>query len=86
MSLNSGKTPNVVFLDEVTSNVDSQGVSGIYNMICELNKEKKVFITTHDHDLIDYLNKFHQAIDSNPGSTNYIFENFHLPLNARIMI
>ena len=56
MSLNSGKTPNVVFLDEVTSNVDSQGVSGIYNMICELNKEKKVFITTHDHDLIDYLN------------------------------
>ena len=32
MSLNSGKTPNVVFLDEVTSNVDSQGVSGIYNI------------------------------------------------------
>ena len=56
MSLNSGKTPNVVFLDEVTSNVDPQGVSGIYNMICELNKEKQVFITTHDHDLIDYLN------------------------------
>ncbi len=56
MSLNSGKTPNIVFLDEVTSNVDPQGVSGIYNMICELNKEKQVFITTHDHDLIDYLN------------------------------
>jgi ABC-type multidrug transport system ATPase subunit len=56
MSLNSGKTPNVVFLDEVTSNVDPQGVSGIYNMIYELNKEKKVFVTTHDHDLIDYLN------------------------------
>lgn len=56
MSLNSGKTPNIVFLDEVTSNVDPQGVNGIYNMICELNKEKKVFITTHDHDLIDYLN------------------------------
>ena len=56
MSLNSGKTPNVVFLDEVTSNVDPQGVSGIYNMICELNKEKQVFITTHDHDLSDYLN------------------------------
>lgn len=56
MSLNSGKTPNVVFLDEVTSNVDPQGVAGIYNMICELNKEKQVFITTHDHDLIEFLN------------------------------
>lgn len=56
MSLNSGKTPNIVFLDEVTSNVDPQGVAGIYNMICELNKEKQVFITTHDHDLIEFLN------------------------------
>lgn len=56
MSLNSGKTPNIVFLDEVSSNVDPQGVIGIYNMICELAKEKQVFVTTHDHDLIDFLN------------------------------
>lgn len=56
MSLNSGKTPNIVFLDEVTSNIDPQGVVGIYNMICELAKEKQVFVTTHDHDLIEFLN------------------------------
>jgi DNA repair exonuclease SbcCD ATPase subunit len=56
MSLNSGKTPNIVFLDEVSSNVDPQGVIGIYNMICEIAKDKQVFVTTHDHDLIDFLN------------------------------
>lgn len=56
MSINSGRTPSIVFLDEVTSNIDPQGVSGIYNMICELTQEKQVFITTHDHDLLEFLN------------------------------
>jgi ABC-type multidrug transport system ATPase subunit len=56
MSLNSGKTPSLIFLDEVTSNIDPQGVAGIYNMICEMAKEKQVFVTTHDYDLIDFLN------------------------------
>ena len=53
--LNSGRVPSIVFLDEVTTNVDPVGVIGIYNMIMELSKDRQVFITTHDQDLIDML-------------------------------
>ena len=55
MMLSHGVSPSLVFLDEVTTNIDQRGVQGIYNMICELSKEKKVFITTHDSDLISML-------------------------------
>ncbi len=55
MMLNCGASPSFVFLDEVTTNIDQQGVVGIYNMICELAKEKQVFVTTHDHDLLSLL-------------------------------
>ena len=55
MMLNSGTSPSLVFLDEVTTNVDPIGVQGVYNMIAEIAKEKQVFVTTHDHDLLDLL-------------------------------
>lgn len=55
MTLNCGTCPSVVFLDEVTTNIDPIGVQGVYNMIMELAKERQVFITTHDHDLLEML-------------------------------
>ena len=55
MMLSHGISPNIIFLDEVTSNIDQIGVQAIYNMICELSKNKKVFVTTHDQDLISML-------------------------------
>ena len=55
MSLSAGFIPSLVFLDEVTTNIDSIGVSGVYNMILELAKEKQCFITTHDQGLLDML-------------------------------
>jgi DNA repair exonuclease SbcCD ATPase subunit len=55
MMLSSGISPSVVFLDEVTTNIDPIGVSGVYNMIIELAKEKQVFITTHDQELLTML-------------------------------
>ena len=55
MTLSSGICPNLVFLDEVTTNIDPIGVYGVYNMIAELAKDRKVFITTHDQNLLDLL-------------------------------
>lgn len=55
MMISTGRVPSVVFLDEVTTNIDPLGVQGIYNMICELAEEKQVFVTTHDPDLIRML-------------------------------
>lgn len=55
MMLSSGMCPNLVFLDEVTTNIDQIGVVGVYNMILELSKDRQVFITTHDQNLLEML-------------------------------
>lgn len=55
MSLNTGRYLNLVFLDEVTSNIDKSGAEAIYQMIVELAQDKRVFITTHDQNLLEYL-------------------------------
>lgn len=55
MSLSSGSIPSVIFLDEVSTNIDQSGIIGIYNMICELAEDKQVFITTHDQELSKLL-------------------------------
>lgn len=47
--------PSLVFLDEVTTNIDQVGVQGIYNMIVELSRDKQVFVTTHDVALLELL-------------------------------
>jgi ABC-type multidrug transport system ATPase subunit len=44
-----------VFLDEVTTNIDQIGVVGVYSMISELAKDRQVFITTHDQNLLEML-------------------------------
>ena len=55
MMLNSGVSPSCVFLDEVTKNIDPLGVEGVYKMILELSKTKRVFVTTHDQDLLNLM-------------------------------
>jgi len=55
MMLSSGSSPSLVFLDEVTTNIDPIGVVGVYNMILELSKERQVFVTTHDQGLLAML-------------------------------
>jgi len=53
--LNSGSTPNIIFLDEISINMDSQGNNAIYRLIRNIAKNKKVFITTHDQELLQLL-------------------------------
>lgn len=56
MMLNSGHCPSIVFLDEITGGgIDQNGVTGIYNMIFELAKERQVFVTTHNQALLQML-------------------------------
>jgi len=56
MMLNSGTCPSLVFLDEITGGgIDRAGVVGIYNMIFELAKERQIFITTHNENLMTML-------------------------------
>ena len=55
MMLNSGTSPSIIFLDEVSTNIDPVGIEGVYSMIYEIAKEKQVFITTHERDLQEKL-------------------------------
>jgi ABC-type multidrug transport system ATPase subunit len=56
MMLNSGTCPSLIFLDEITGGgIDRVGIVGVYNMIFELTKERQVFVTTHDENLISLL-------------------------------
>ena len=55
MMLSAGAAPSLVFLDEVSTNVDGAGIVGIYNMIQELAEDRMVFITTHDQNLLQML-------------------------------
>lgn len=54
-ALNSGAAPSVIFLDEVTMNMDIIGIQGIFRMICELAKEKQVFVIDHNENLLQML-------------------------------
>lgn len=53
--LSNDSIPNLIFLDEVTTNIDPAGVLGVYKMIKEISENKKVFITTHDQELLKLL-------------------------------
>lgn len=56
MTLHSGCCPSLVFLDEITGGgIDRVGVTGVYNMIFELAKERQVLVTTHNENLLDML-------------------------------
>lgn len=55
MMLSAGSIPSIVFLDEVSTNVDLSGNIGIYKMILELSQERQVFVTTHDQSLLQML-------------------------------
>lgn len=67
MMLSTGTNPSLVFLDEVTTNVDLLGCLGIYNMIQELSRDKQVFVTTHEPELMRLL--------SNSDKINLVHEN-----------
>jgi DNA repair exonuclease SbcCD ATPase subunit len=55
MSMSSGSIPSILFLDEISTNVDQAGIIGIYRIICELAEDRQVFVTTHDHELLRML-------------------------------
>ena len=40
--------PKILFLDEPTSNIDTQGQSAFYDLLKELNKDTTILIVSHD--------------------------------------
>lgn len=45
------QTPNILFFDEITENMDAEGTQGLYILLAELRKENTVFLITHNDNL-----------------------------------
>jgi DNA repair exonuclease SbcCD ATPase subunit len=58
--LSSGSSPSFVFFDEISTNIDFNGIVSIFNMICELSQNKQVFVTTHSPELTNMLESYSQ--------------------------
>ena len=48
LTMSNGHKSNLLFFDEIAENLDQDGIMGIYNLLCELKKEKTIFIITHN--------------------------------------
>jgi DNA repair exonuclease SbcCD ATPase subunit len=59
--LNGTINSDLLFLDEVGENLDFRGVKGLYKLLKELKKDKKIFIITHNRDLQELLEE-HDSI------------------------
>lgn len=55
LALNGNLDCNIIFLDEFVDSLDYIGVIGLYNLLVELKKTKKIFIITHNKDLQNLL-------------------------------
>jgi ABC-type Mn2+/Zn2+ transport system ATPase subunit len=53
--MSNGHKSNLLFFDEVAENLDENGVIGLYNLLCELKKDKTIFIITHNQVLKSLL-------------------------------
>jgi len=55
LTMSNGHKSNLLFFDEIAENLDEDGIKGLYNLLCELKKEKTVFLITHNPILKSYL-------------------------------
>lgn len=55
MMLSTGTCPSIVVLDEISTNIDRTGIHCMYQMICELAKDRQVVVITHDGDLLQMI-------------------------------
>ena len=39
---------DILFFDEVAENIDEEGVSGLYQLLQEIKKDKTIFVITHN--------------------------------------
>jgi len=60
LSVVTGSKTNLLFLDEIAENLDSDGINGLYIFMRELRKSKDLFVITHNDNLksaLDFGNK-----------------------------
>lgn len=51
LSISSNSESNILFFDEVAENLDQDGLDGLYILLSDLKKNKKLFVITHNNYL-----------------------------------
>ena len=51
LSFSKKSKSNILFLDEVTENLDDKGITGLCNLLQDLKSKRKIFIITHNKEL-----------------------------------
>jgi len=60
LAIVTGSNTNLLFLDEIAENLDTDGVNGLYILMLELRKSRDLFVITHNNNLksaLDFGNK-----------------------------
>ena len=51
LAIVTGSNTNLLFLDEIAENLDTDGINGLYILMRELRKSKDLFVITHNNNL-----------------------------------
>ncbi len=57
LSITNKDESDLIFFDEVAENLDDEGIDGLYILLSELKKTKKVFVITHNTQLKSLLHE-----------------------------
>jgi len=55
LAITETEKSDILFLDEITNGIDTEGITGIYSLLQDLKAEKTIFLISHDATLRDLL-------------------------------
>jgi DNA repair exonuclease SbcCD ATPase subunit len=62
LTMSNGHQSSVLFFDEVAENLDEDGINGLYDLLCDLKKDKTLFVITHNPHLAQLLSRHKKII------------------------
>jgi len=55
LTMSNGHQSSVLFFDEVAENLDEDGINGLYELLCDLKKDRTLFVITHNPHLAQHM-------------------------------
>ena len=62
LTMSNGHQSSVLFFDEVAENLDEDGINGLYELLCDLKKDRTLFVITHNPHLAQHMSR-HKKIN-----------------------
>ena len=62
LTMSNGHHSSVLFFDEVAENLDEDGINGLYELLCDLKKDRTLFVITHNPHLAQFMSRHKKII------------------------